>query len=64
MRTAEVTITMLLCKIPDTNINMNQTHIDLKIISIATPQENRNVSTRHQRGNQQQQVRFIQMILC
>ena len=56
MRTAEATVTMLLDKILNAKVNMNQTHIDLKIHRVVTPQANQNSVTFHQRGNQQQLV--------
>ena len=56
MRTAEVTVTMLLEEILNDKVNMNQTHIDLKILRVITPQANQNLVTCHQRGNQQQLV--------
>ena len=39
-RTAEATVTMLLDKILNAKVNMNQTHIDLKILRVVTPQAN------------------------
>ena len=56
MRTAEATVTMLLDEIINAKVNVNQTHIDLKIHRVVTPQENQNSVTCHQRGNQQQLV--------
>ena len=56
MRTAEATVTMLLDKSFNAKVNMNRTHIDLKIIKAVTPQANQNAVTCHQRGNQQQLV--------
>ena len=56
MRTAEATVTMLLDESLNAKVNMNRTHIDLKIISVVTPQSNPNAVTCHQRGNQQQLV--------
>ena len=56
MRTAEATVKMLLDKSLNAKVNMNQTHIDLKIIKAVTPQANQNAVTYYQRGNQQQLV--------
>ena len=56
MRTAEATVTMLLDESLNSKVNMNQTHIDLKILRVVTPQANQNAVTCHQRGNQQQLV--------
>ena len=56
MRTAEATVTMLLDKSLNAKVNMNRTHIDLKIIKAVTPQANQNAVICHQRGNQQQLV--------
>ena len=56
MRTAEATVKMLLDKSLNAKVNMNRTHIDLKIIKGVTPQANQNAVTCHQRGNQQQLV--------
>ena len=39
MRTAEATVTMLLDKSLNAKVNMNRTHIDLKIIKGVTPQK-------------------------
>ena len=38
MRTAEVTVTMLLDKILNAKVNMNRTHIYLKMLRFVTPQ--------------------------
>ena len=54
MRTAEATVTMLLDKNLNAKVNMNRTHIDLKILRVVTHQANQNAVTCHQRGNQQQ----------
>ena len=54
MRTAEATVTMLLDESPNAKVNMNRTHIDLKILRVVTPQAKQNVVTCQQRGNQQQ----------
>ena len=56
MRTAEATVTMLLDKSLNAKVNMNQTHIDLEILRVVTPQANQNAVTCHQGGNQQQLV--------
>ena len=56
VRTAEATLTMLLDKSLNAKVNMNRTHIDLKILRVVTPQANQNAVTYHQRGNQQQLV--------
>ena len=56
MRTAEATVTMLLDESLNAKVNMNRTHIDLKVIRVLTPQANQNAVTCHQRGNQQQLV--------
>ena len=56
MRTAEATVTMLLDKILNAKVNMNRTHIDLKIIKAVTHQASQNAVICHQRGNQQQLV--------
>ena len=56
MRTAEATVTMILDKILNAKANMNQTHIDLKLLRVVTPQVNQNAVTCRQRGNQQQLV--------
>ena len=56
MRTAEATVTMLLDERLNAKVNMNRTHIDLKILRVVTPQANQNAVTCHQRGNQQQLV--------
>ena len=56
MRTAEATLTILLEKSLNAKVNMNQTHIDLKILKVVTPRANQNAVTCHQRGNQQQLV--------
>ena len=56
MRTIEVTIKIFLDKNLDTNINMNQIHIDLQFLRVATTLENQNAVTCHQRENQQKQV--------
>ena len=40
MRTAEATVTMLLEKSLNAKVNMNRTHIDLKILRVVTPQAN------------------------
>ena len=47
MRTAEATVTMLLDKSLNAKVNMNRTHIDLKILRVVTPQENQNAVTCH-----------------
>ena len=54
MRTAEATVTMLLYESLNAKVNMNRTHIYLKMLRFATPQANQNAFTCHQRGNQQQ----------
>ena len=56
MRTAEATVTMLLEKSLNSKVNMNRTHIDLKILRVVTPQVNQNAVTCHQRENKQQLV--------
>ena len=56
MRTAGATITMLMDKSLNVRVNINQTHIDLKIIGVVTHQANQNAVTCHQGGNQQQLV--------
>ena len=56
MRITEATLTILMDKILIAKVNMNQTHIDLKIIKAVTPQANQNAAICHQRGNQQQLV--------
>ena len=56
MRTAEATVTMLLDESLNANVNMNRTHIDLKILRVVTHQANQNAVTCHQRGNQQQLI--------
>ena len=56
VRTAEATITMIMDKSLNSKVNMNQTHIDLKILRVVTTQANQNAVTCHQRGNQQQLV--------
>ena len=56
MWTAEATVTMILDKSLNAKVNMNQTHIDLKIIRVVTSKANQNAVTCHQRGNQQQLV--------
>ena len=56
MRTAETTVTMLLYESLNAKVNMNQTHIDPKILRVVTPQTNQNAVTCHQIGNQQQLV--------
>ena len=63
MRTAEATIAMLLKKSLNAKVNMNRTHIDLKILRVVTPQAKQNSVTCHQRGNQQQLVWFMWIIL-
>ena len=63
MRTAEATVTMLLEKNPNAKFNMNRTYIDLKMLRVVTPQANQNAVTCHQRGNQQQLVWFVWIIL-
>ena len=40
MRTAEATVTMLLDESLNAKVNMNRTHIDLKILRVVTPQAN------------------------
>ena len=56
MRTAEATVRMLLDKRLNAKVNMNRTHIDLKIIKAVTPQANQNAVTCNQRGNQKQLI--------
>ena len=56
MRTAEAIVTMLLDENLNAKVNMNRTHIDLKILRVVTTQVNQNAVTCHQRGNQQQLV--------
>ena len=56
VRTVEDTVTMILDKSLNGKFNMNQTHIDLKILRVVTPQANQNAVTCHQSGNQQQLV--------
>ena len=56
MRNAEATVTMLLDESLNSKVNMNRTHIDLKILRVVTPQANQNAVTCHQRGKQQQLV--------
>ena len=56
MRTAEATVTILLEEILNTTLNTNRTHIDLKVLTVVTPQAIQNAVTFHQRGNQQQLV--------
>ena len=63
MRTAEATVTMLLDESLNAKFNMNRTHIDLKILRVLTPQANQNAVTCHQRGNQQQLVWFMWILL-
>ena len=53
MRPIEVAVTILLDENIDANVNMNQTHTDLQILKVATPQANQNTVTRHQKRNQQ-----------
>ena len=52
MRTTEATVIMLLDESLNAKVNMNQTHIDLKILRVVTPQTNQNSVTCHQRENQ------------
>ena len=59
MRTSESTLTMILDESLNAKVNMNQTHIDLIILRVVTPQANQNAVTCHQRGNQQQLVLFM-----
>ena len=40
MRTTEATVTMLLDESLNAKVNMNRTHIDLKILRVVTPQAN------------------------
>ena len=63
MRTAEATVTMLLDKSLNAKFNMNWTYIDLKILRVVTPQANQNSVSYHQRGNQQQLVWFMWIII-
>ena len=56
MRIAEATVTMFLEEILNAKVNINQTHIDLKILRVLTSQANQNSVTCHHRGNQQQLV--------
>ena len=56
MRTAEATVTMLLDKSLNAKVNMNRTHIDLKLFRVVTSQAKQNEVTCRQRGNQQQLV--------
>ena len=56
MRTAEASVTMLLDKSLNAQVNMTRTHIDLNIVKAVTPQANQNAVTFHQRGNQKQLV--------
>ena len=56
MSTAEATVKMLLDESLNAKVNMNQTHIDLKILRVVTPQANQNAVTCHQRGNRKQLV--------
>ena len=56
MRSVEATVTMLLDESLNAKVNMNQTHIDLNILKVVTPQSIQNAVTYHKRGNQQQMV--------
>ena len=56
MRTSEATVTILLEESLNVKVNMNRTHIYLKILRVVTLQANQNAVTCHQRGNQQQLV--------
>ena len=56
MRTSEYTVTTLLEESLNAKVNMNRTHIDLKILRVVTPQANQASVTCHQRGDQQQLV--------
>ena len=63
MRTAEATVTMLLYKSLNAKVNMNLTHIYLKILRVVTPQANQNAVTCHQRGHRQQLVWFMWIMI-
>ena len=56
MSNTEANVTMILYEKIDSNVNVNQTHINLQNIWDVTPQVNQNIVTCYQRGNQQQQV--------
>ena len=56
VRTAEATVTMFTEESLNSKVNMNQTHMDLIILRVVTPQANQNAVNCHQRGNQQQLV--------
>ena len=56
MRTAEATVTMLLEESLNAKVNMNRTHIDLKILRVVTTQANQNAVNCHQIGKQHQLV--------
>ena len=56
MRTTEAIVTMLLDERLNSKVNMNRTHIDLKMFRVVTLQAKQSAVTCHQRGNQQQLV--------
>ena len=47
----------------DYNVNINQTHINLKIIRVLVLQPSQNSVTCYQRGNQHKNVEFIRIII-
>ena len=63
-RTTKVNITILMDENLDPNVNINISHIELKIIWVVKMQPNQNIFTRYQRGNQEKQILFIFIILC
>jgi hypothetical protein len=66
MRTEEIRVKDLLNKNVEMEMSLNKTHVNLQILQIITPQAGNmgNAMTRYQRGNQQQRINFIWIILC
>lgn len=66
MRTEEIRVKDLLNENVEMEMSLNKTHVNLQILRIITPQAGNtgNAMTRYQRGNQQQRINFIRIILC
>ena len=66
MRTEEIKLKELLNENVEMEKSLNKTHVNLQILRIITPQAGNtgNAMTRYHRGNQQQRINFIRIILC
>jgi hypothetical protein len=66
LNTREISIQELLHEDVELDINLSRTHLVVQILRIITPQTGNtgNAYTRYQRGNQQQKLNFIRILLC